>query len=211
MGLRVAEKGHTLANNPPPNGRLQSPATIGFGAGKEQQCAGTTLWRTSSGAHSSRTACPILAMGSRARLPEPLRLAAGGRFVVLDGQRPMGPLQRRRRLPARLSCRQLRSAQNPAGARPRGRHPDYVANACPSFRTAPRRAVSPLSRALRPRERSQVRRLRTTPDGICRSLEAGQPHSPGATSRSGCSHGPLGLCLRPAQSGRLSDRSAPQV
>jgi hypothetical protein len=35
---------------------------------EQQQCAGTTMWRTSSGAHSSRTPYPISAMESRAML-----------------------------------------------------------------------------------------------------------------------------------------------
>src|SRR5208337_1604151 len=75
-------------------------------------------------------------------LPEPLRITTGGRLVLLDGQRPMGPFQPCRGLPARLSCRQFQSAQDPTRARPRGGHPDHVANACPRIRTVPRGAVS---------------------------------------------------------------------
>jgi len=74
-------------------------------------------------------------------LPEPLRITTRGGLVLLDGQCPMGPLQPCRRLPARLSCRQLQSAQDPARARPRGGHPDHVANACPRTRTVPRGTV----------------------------------------------------------------------
>ena len=75
-------------------------------------------------------------------LPEPLRISTGGRLVLLDGQCLMGPLQPCRRLPARLPCRQLQSAQDPACARPRGGYPAHVAHACPRIRTVPRGTVS---------------------------------------------------------------------
>src|SRR5205807_529608 len=76
-----------------------------------------------------------------ARLPEPFCITAWGRLVLRDGQCPMGPLQSCRRLPACLSCGQLRSAQDSARARPRGGHRHHVAPRCPRVRTAPRRAV----------------------------------------------------------------------
>ena len=118
------------------------PATIGLAARREQQCAGTTMWRTSSGAPSLRIPCPISEWDLGAFLPEPLRVTTRGRLVFFDSQCLMGTLQPFRRLPARLSCRQLQSAQDPARARPGGWHPGHVANACPHIRTVPRGAVS---------------------------------------------------------------------
>ncbi len=50
-------------------GGLLRPATIGLATRREQQhCAGTNMWLTSSGAHSSRTPYPISATESRAML-----------------------------------------------------------------------------------------------------------------------------------------------
>src|SRR5271156_5861900 len=74
-------------------------------------------------------------------LPKPLRVTARGGFIVFDCQCAMGPLQPCRRLPARLSCRQLRSAKDPAYTRTRSGHPNHVANARQHIRTAPRRPV----------------------------------------------------------------------
>src|SRR5580692_283763 len=75
-------------------------------------------------------------------LPEPLRITTRGRFVLLDGQCSVGPLQSCCWLRARLSCRQLRSAQDPACAGARGGHPASVAHACPHIRTVPRGPVN---------------------------------------------------------------------
>jgi hypothetical protein len=52
-----------------------------------------------------------------------------------------GSLQPCRRLLAGVSCGSLRSAQDPARSRSRGRHPGHVAKSCPLFRSASRRAV----------------------------------------------------------------------
>ena len=80
----------------------------------------------------------------RVCFPESLRIATRSRLILLNRQCFMGTVQPCRRLPAHLSCRQLQSAQHPPRARPRSRHLDYVADACPRIRTLPRRAVKPL-------------------------------------------------------------------
>src|SRR5580704_8551575 len=85
-------------------------------------------------------------------LPEPLRITTRGRFVLLDGQCSVGPLQSCCWLRARLSCRQLRSAQDPACAGARGGHPASVAHSCPHIRTVPRGAVSLLRSLVSPRD-----------------------------------------------------------
>ena len=84
----------------------------------------------------------------RVCFPESFRLATRGRLILLNSQCFMGTLQPCRRLPAHLSCRQLQSAQHPPRARPRGRHLDYVADACPHIRTVARRAVKPLCKQI---------------------------------------------------------------
>ena len=62
--------------------------------------------------------------------PEPLRIPARSRLVLLYRQCLMGSIQPCRRLPARLSCRLLQSAEDPTRARPRGRYPaDMAAHA----------------------------------------------------------------------------------
>ena len=77
------------------------------------------------------------------------------------GQCPLGPFQSCDRLPARLSGRQLRSAQDPARACPRRRHPDYVGTARPHFWAAARGRVNllPATPGLRTRRAPGARSL----------------------------------------------------
>ena len=87
------------------------------------------------------TLAPSCQRRFRKRLPEPLRIATRSWLVLRIGQCPVGPLQSRPSLPAHLSGRQLRAAQDTTCAGPRGGHFDHVAGACLYFRAAPRRPV----------------------------------------------------------------------
>jgi len=72
----------------------------------------------------------------RTPFPAPVRISAGRRPVVLHGQ-PWGALQPRRGLLTHLPRRELRSAQDPARAPPRGRYPRHLAHGRAELRSLP--------------------------------------------------------------------------
>src|SRR5271163_83859 len=78
----------------------------------------------------------------RTRLPKSLRLATWSGIVFIDSQCLVGRVQPCRRLLARLPCRQLRSAQDPARARPWSGNPAHVAELRSLFRAVSRRALN---------------------------------------------------------------------
>src|ERR1022692_3738285 len=118
------------------------PATIAVAAGRYNNALVPLRGLLLRGRIPREQPAPSRQWDLGACVPEPLRIPTRRRLVLLDDQCPLGPLQPCRRLPARLSCRQLQSAQDPARALARGGHPDLVANACPRIRTVPRRPVT---------------------------------------------------------------------